>query len=323
MARCFIFITISIILLAGRVQSETLIPGGDITGTWALDQSPFIIEDDVSASELIIEPGVVVKLTRGTYFRVHGGGMRAEGTPSSPVVFTSAEASPSPGDWQSIQLAEDVVAHFDYCHIEYATIGISVYAGAGACDIKDDISITISNCTISHCKAFGLLCSAGGNSFNGCSIPEIARAKIVIDSCQFSENMVGGIMLEAKQGEIFGGGRGHVLAEIIDNVVKGSRAGFGVGLYRKTDSDKIECNMIGNTISNNGIGIHLDGYLDASSLVIDENDIFGNDIGIHQNQGRDSLNISEESNAIYGNIRVYVTAISSSSWGILKRLISH
>jgi hypothetical protein len=54
-----------------------------------------------------------------------GGQLIANGTASAPIVFTSAQATPAPGDWAGITISSDTAAFgttsFAYCTFSYAT----------------------------------------------------------------------------------------------------------------------------------------------------------------------------------------------------------
>jgi len=87
---------------------------------------------------LVIQPGTRVVFRKSSTTRIEPaflftstellvrGRLIAQGTPEEPIVFTSAEDSPAPGDWAGIVLdgLGDGAAVFKYCHIEYATQGI-------------------------------------------------------------------------------------------------------------------------------------------------------------------------------------------------------
>ena len=85
--------------------SEQVI-GGTLTEDLTLEtgneyslNSALIVPEGIT---LTVEPGVVVKAATGSdvYIAVLQGGMiNAEGTSSNPIVFTSATATPNPGDW--------------------------------------------------------------------------------------------------------------------------------------------------------------------------------------------------------------------------------
>ena len=77
--------------------------------TWNLAGSPYIVTESVNVrARLIIEPGVVVKFTSGSGFNgadgeeSPAGSIRAVGTASIPITFTSNSSNPSAGDWGRI-----------------------------------------------------------------------------------------------------------------------------------------------------------------------------------------------------------------------------
>lgn len=83
-------------LIIGGTLTEDLLLA---TGTEYSLESALIVPDGLT---LTIEPGVVVRAATGSDVYVailQGGTINAEGTSSNPIVFTSATATPNPGDW--------------------------------------------------------------------------------------------------------------------------------------------------------------------------------------------------------------------------------
>lgn len=83
-------------LVIGGTLTEDLILS---TGTEYSLESALIVPDGLT---LTVEPGVVVRAATGSDVYVailQGGTINAEGTSSNPIVFTSATATPNPGDW--------------------------------------------------------------------------------------------------------------------------------------------------------------------------------------------------------------------------------
>lgn len=83
-------------LIIGGTLTEDLLLS---TGTEYSLESALIVPDGLT---LTVEPGVVVRAATGSdvYIAVlQGGTINAEGTSSNPIVFTSATATPNPGDW--------------------------------------------------------------------------------------------------------------------------------------------------------------------------------------------------------------------------------
>lgn len=141
---------------------------------------------------LTVEAGVTMKFDSDLYFRfgssITSGALHATGTPSNPIVFTSAAAAPQPGDWVGIAFDEPPPAGttniLDNVRIEYA--GGSCSCGGFACpsNVSDDSAILIfdwlpatsflTNSVISDCAGNGILrgwsdatCGSGPTDFTG------------------------------------------------------------------------------------------------------------------------------------------------------------
>lgn len=101
---------------------------------------------------LTIEPGVTVKVYKnaGIYVVGTGAALIAEGTQSSPILFTSAEPVPQIGDWIGIQFTESDLgaSRMKYCTIEYG--GSQVYSSFGEKQgmmyLPRGESVSVDNC---------------------------------------------------------------------------------------------------------------------------------------------------------------------------------
>ncbi len=81
--------------VSGTISSNT---------TWNLANSPYTVTGNItvnSATTLIIEAGVLVKVNAGLKITVNGE-IIAIGNQTSPIIFTSNLSSPSAGDWVGI-----------------------------------------------------------------------------------------------------------------------------------------------------------------------------------------------------------------------------
>ena len=101
-------------------------------------------------AELAIDPGVTLKFESGTGITTETlqngvGILRAIGTASNPILFTSTHDIPTRGDWRGISIISDnpgfITSVVEYCIIEYAGQG-----GNGAVFISD------ANPAIRHCS---------------------------------------------------------------------------------------------------------------------------------------------------------------------------
>ncbi len=108
-------------LLSGDVITLT----GEQSGNWTTAYQ-YWIEDDVVVPEgqtLTIDPGVRIKFYEDASLTCYGT-LEANGTQSDPVLFTSKQPIPLPGDWDNIELhgINNVLSHVIY---EYASDGIT------------------------------------------------------------------------------------------------------------------------------------------------------------------------------------------------------
>lgn len=85
-------------------------------GVIRLSGSPYLVIDTLqvdSGKTLTIEPGVELRFEEALPLIVRGG-IRAEGTPEAPIIFTSGKKYPRRGDWDGIWLIGAQEAVFKY-----------------------------------------------------------------------------------------------------------------------------------------------------------------------------------------------------------------
>jgi parallel beta-helix repeat protein len=115
---------------AGPTYMSGYLAANDLWGRCA---APFVIQ-----GSYVISPGVILLIEDGTLVqfeddasRVVLGQMNAVGLPSSPVIFTSRNSDPKPGDWGGIAFGDQTNAgagRLDYVSISYAG-GAYTHAG--------------------------------------------------------------------------------------------------------------------------------------------------------------------------------------------------
>gem|GEM_PF-2326146 len=129
----------AVMLAAGPVYAQTIIPGGNVSGTWTQAGSPFIIQGDVTIpmnDSLVIQPGVEVRFELGTGLTAEGR-LSADGTVApgqgDTIRFTSNRITPQPGDWDGLYLGEASTSELIFCSLEY---GDQLSGGAEVADSR-------------------------------------------------------------------------------------------------------------------------------------------------------------------------------------------
>jgi hypothetical protein len=138
--------------------------------------------DGAPKATLTVEAGVTVKvMPTGRILMQRSstettGGMVAVGTSSQPIVFTSAAATPAPGDWVGLWFdGPNAKSKLDYVRVEYA--GGLTYAKSFHCDLDGGLdegeeasvlvfgeppSAFVTHSTLAHGAGYGI-----GRSWSG------------------------------------------------------------------------------------------------------------------------------------------------------------
>ncbi|PIS16288.1 MAG: hypothetical protein COT61_04715, partial [Candidatus Portnoybacteria bacterium CG09_land_8_20_14_0_10_44_13] len=132
------------------ISAKTIIASSTI---WSLGRSPYILESSgrlyptlKAGATLIIESGVIIKPSS---MLIIEGTLLAQGTPEKPILFTSNQPTPQPGDWASIifkpesvgSVLENVI--FEYGGREFVPFNQRV--DYSMVDIEQS-PVTIKNC---------------------------------------------------------------------------------------------------------------------------------------------------------------------------------
>ncbi|TKJ36563.1 hypothetical protein CEE37_14885, partial [candidate division LCP-89 bacterium B3_LCP] len=147
----YAFVSLIGAMLAISIASaETIIPGGDVSGTWDISGSPYLIMGDItiqSGNTLVVEPGVQVRFELNVGLTVYGS-LSADGTVGDLITFTSNLINPQMNDWAGIEVVDNGVANLIYCEVTYGII-------SGEADSYAEIEITNSEvCTITDCGRY-------------------------------------------------------------------------------------------------------------------------------------------------------------------------
>jgi len=123
------------------------------TGTWLNHGVPYIIGGNFRVNDmetLTLESGNELRFN-GTNTITVLGALIANGTSTSPIVFSSNQAAPAKGDWNRIYFNDAETSSLSYCDFEYAG------SGSSTLDIRNSgTNVTIANCSINNSGGYGI-----------------------------------------------------------------------------------------------------------------------------------------------------------------------
>jgi len=248
-------ITLFLLLLTPALGEQLVVTKGiiDKDTTW---QGEILIKGDVEIAEtatLIIMPGTVVRfamiedfgkeklsLDKLNHFPkaelIVKGKLYAQGTLENKITFTSAEESPSPGDWGSVNFLGSFDNIMEFCVFTYAHTAV-------------------------HCHSAGVVVSHCTFHYNGVAIGQ-KNAKGMPNKCAVP--MLYNWITENGGGILFGGGSTPVIAhnEINYNTF--------FGIYAKKGG---LANVRYNNITHNGKGVI---FYAVKNILLRENNIADN-----------------------------------------------
>jgi len=185
--------------------------------TWTKEGSPYIIKNDVIISPkvtLTIEPGVEIKFD-GRYYMEIRGILKAVGAEKDTIIFSSNRLYPQKQDWIGTKLSnfKNARASFEYCKFSDADIANNVECyGSG-------YFIYFKNCSFRS---------------NNIAMMGYYGNKISVDHCEFRNNNVG----------IMDGEKIITYSSFIEN---------DYGLYNSSGSDAYNSTFLRNRVGYHGM----------------------------------------------------------------------
>lgn len=276
-----------LMLVSSSIIGQTIVPPGNVSGTWTVANSPYIVTGNISVStSLLIQAGVTVKFQAGGWAMTVGSGAKlvAKGTDEQGIVFEPYQGLYR-GSWKSVYFensgADDTLS---YCTMKYGTNAICIYNSepiVNKCTVSSDsvcgIYMYFSNyptrTIISGCQIYD----------NPCGIRVLSYAKNqssydtvdISGSCIYNNSGPG---IHLTTSNYWGGDYPYVLARISNCTVYGNSGG---GILASTDAEgNVNAAVINSVIAFNGqygIANGRSGVVSASN--ISYNSFNGNSLG--------------------------------------------
>ncbi len=184
--RFFLFGFISLTIIS---NAQTIIPPGDVSGTWTLGGSPYLINGEITIPNgltLTIEPGVSVEFQGHYKFYVQGR-LLAVGTKQDTIIFTANDVSEG---WHGIKLLDISSSNdstiFEYCIFQHGKAN----TGSGRLNRSGGaINSNLNKLRISHCLfRNNMTYSTSISESAGGAIAIAGGGDPVIEYCEFIAN---------------------------------------------------------------------------------------------------------------------------------------
>jgi len=267
LAKGIIFLFIYTIFLTSISFADTHISGGNVSGTWEMGNSPYIIDGEIDItidSTLIIESGVSIIFSGHYTFNVHGR-LLAIGTANDTISFTINDTTgfsnpdTTAGGWHGLRFIDTEVNFQDsskiiYCKLEYGkAVEVDRRGGAICCSYSSNI--LIKNCFIRRNFAD----SNGGGIYCHYSSPAIYSTTV---SSNISSYNGGGIYFSKSYPSLK-----HI------SIVNNYSDYHGGGMFcDESDIEMTDILLKGNHANLQGGGIYLyESFANLQDAVISEN----------------------------------------------------
>ena len=349
--RKIIFSLAAIVSCFSISYSQTSVPGGNVSGTWTLAGSPYLINGSIqipNGQTLTIEPGVTVNF-QGSYKLYVQGRILAIGTVGDTITFTASDTTTG---WKGIRFDNTPTTNdsskFFYCKVQYGRVNDTDYNG-GAFYFNNFSKTIISYCSISFNYASnyggGIYCFNSNpiiinnsiynnsNLYDGGGIYCDNSSPILNNNNIFNNRAVYGGGIYCDGGNLiisnniilnnyaysdfsngcYGGGIycTGCVAKITNNTMSNNFSYSGGGIYCSSGEYEIINNRISNNSGRFGGGVSCSGY----SLIISNNTISNNTASYYGGGIYCSANEITviSNNIVFNNTALYGGGITFSS----------
>jgi hypothetical protein len=244
----FVLLVLFAIAAASTAFGDTVVPSGDVAGTWSVAGSPCLIQGDITVPEdsvLTIAPGVEIQFEGHYRFSIEGA-LTAVGTAQDSIRFTAVD----PQEWQGIRIQDSAdPTQLGYCIIERGAAtgsGNDQYGGGIYCASS---VASISHCTIQNNRALG---QGGGLCIE---LPP-GEAVATLSDCTIRGNQAG-----LNGGGIYYAGPHVVLqrCQLLANQSDQSGGGVYCFVYLERTAQIDGCTFTDNQSEDDGGGLEISG----------------------------------------------------------------
>jgi hypothetical protein len=189
-----ILCSLAAILAGVAMHSQTIVPAGNISGTWTAEGSPYLVMGETAIpddSTLTIEPGVRVEW-QGSYCLSVQGRILALGTETDSIRFTAADTDTG---WRSIQFKQTPLANdtsrFVFCAFSYGKAhGVFPDNCGGAICVLEFSKLVIDHCLFDRNEARDTVINPGPTNPNSAGgAIALDSASPVIKNSRFTNNI--------------------------------------------------------------------------------------------------------------------------------------
>ncbi len=268
-------------------QAQTSVPGGNVSGTWTLAGSPYLISGNIllpNDSTLTIQPGVTVNF-QGTYKLYVQGRLLAIGTVADTVTFTASDTT---NGWLGIRFdntpATNDTSRISFCKIEYGKATAAPDDNGGGIFVLNFSKVVISNSLITHCASYqnggGIYCEGSNMIILNCIISSnrstngVGGGGIYCYGFSSGPNISYNLIIYNEAGTGYGGGilgLSGAIAIIQHNTISYNHSRNGGGIGNDAGTMTITNNIITFNTSNNGGGIYTTNNSFILSNIISNN----------------------------------------------------
>lgn len=292
----------------------TSVSGTVGTTTWTPAQSPYCVTGNISITgTLTVAAGTSVLVNPTFSINVaSGGSLVAQGTLTAPIVFTSANASPAPGDWAGLNFASgsigSTITSDNYSGGSLLQYTIVEFAGPGVTTAE---SLFFDSCTIQNNRT--TTTNGAGISANQAAGRQVVLKNTLVLNNTVATNLYGGGLYATQRAAIYSSKFFNNTITHAANFLRGGAAYLGGDNNLVTSSQFIN-NSLNSTQSNHQGGAL---FFNGDFNTITGNTFQGNLVSLINTANGAAAYLMSNNNTITNNLFTgnTATAVTAGSYG--------